>query len=328
MANDGPIDAVITWVNGDDPAHRAKRHEWYEHEFGEEPTGGDGRYRESGEFAWCVASLLTNMPWLRSVIIVSDQQVPDFLRELGADLSRRVRVVDHAVIFEGYEQYLPTFNNRSLLPMLWRIPGLSDRFIYLNDDFVVTRPVAPDSFFQSDHSVIRGRWEPNTVGLRGGLGLKRTSRPGNHHAQALAAVQAGYRWRYLRVPHEPHALFRSDLETYFTQRPGELAELVSHRFRHADQYLADALGQHLALRRGAARVLPPRRHLRLRDRDYDSVRLVNHLDRIQKDDRLCFLCLPGLEAVDEPGRQAIFNTLKQMLGDPNAIFRNALGEGR
>src|SRR5690625_7425323 len=43
--------------------------------------------------------------------------------------------------------------------MLWSIEGLSPRFIYFNDDFVLTKPCKPEHFFQDHTLVLRGKWK-------------------------------------------------------------------------------------------------------------------------------------------------------------------------
>jgi hypothetical protein len=43
--------------------------------------------------------------------------------------------------------------------MLWRIDGLADRFLYLNDDMMFVGPVQPADFFSNEGEVtLRGRW--------------------------------------------------------------------------------------------------------------------------------------------------------------------------
>ena len=156
-----PIDAVITWVDGSDPAHR-QRLQAYLRECGHAETGGAAptRFGDCNEIEYCVASLLRHAPWLRTIHIVTDQQAPAFIARLrGTALESRVRVVDHREFFGGYESFLPTFSNRAIECLMWRIPGLAERFVYCNDDFVLLRAVAPTDFFQPEGGlVLRGRW--------------------------------------------------------------------------------------------------------------------------------------------------------------------------
>ena len=61
-------------------------------------------------------------------------------------------------MFVGYEQFLPTFNTRSIETMIWNIKGLSDYFIYMNDDFFFNQPVRINDFLDGEKIIIHGQW--------------------------------------------------------------------------------------------------------------------------------------------------------------------------
>ena len=46
-------------------------------------------------------------------------------------------------------QYLPTYNSHTIELNLHRIPGLSENFVYFNDDVFLIRPVTPQHFFKN-----------------------------------------------------------------------------------------------------------------------------------------------------------------------------------
>src|SRR6478735_4734949 len=102
------IDAVITWVDGSDPAHARKRERYLGTGAAASHAAADAtRFGDCGEIAWCVASLLRFAPWLRRIHIVADEQKPAFVERIAhTAIAQRVRLVDHHQIFEGYEQYL------------------------------------------------------------------------------------------------------------------------------------------------------------------------------------------------------------------------------
>ena len=100
------------------------------------------RYR-----TWCTEHLLIRcvrrfMPWLNQIIILLAQpsQVQPWMQQEG------VRVVFHADFIP--QQYLPTFNSCTIEIFLHRIEGLSDYFIYGNDDMFPLAPLQEDDFFQ------------------------------------------------------------------------------------------------------------------------------------------------------------------------------------
>src|SRR3954454_11714101 len=78
------IDAVITWVDGADPAHQ-QRLSAYLAQIGS-TRGGRAhttRFNDAGELDYCLASLLRFAPWLRRIHVVTDMQVPRQLPRLA-----------------------------------------------------------------------------------------------------------------------------------------------------------------------------------------------------------------------------------------------------
>ncbi|RYZ81019.1 MAG: capsular biosynthesis protein, partial [Moraxellaceae bacterium] len=202
--SDLPIDAVITWVDGQDPAHQAKLDAYTISLGGTRPrTASPTRFHNSGEINYCIKSLLRFAPWLRNIYIVTDNQTPEIVYKLhGSRFSSRIKVIDHRDIFVGYESALPTFNTRSITTMLWRIPGLSENFLYLNDDFLLIRPCSPENFFYDNKIILRGEWRTMS-GDRGAMShffeklfsVKRQSaqkRVSYSMAQQLAAKLLGF----------------------------------------------------------------------------------------------------------------------------------------
>jgi hypothetical protein len=62
------------------------------------------------------------------------------------ELGEKVRVVYHKEFMPGWA--LPTFNSCSIEMFLHRIPGLSERFLYGNDDMFPVSPLTEEDFFE------------------------------------------------------------------------------------------------------------------------------------------------------------------------------------
>jgi hypothetical protein len=72
-----PIDAVITWVDGNESRHKAKRMRYgNDRIFQTEDIAGSTRYASVGEIFYCVASINRYAPWIRRIYIVTDNQDP------------------------------------------------------------------------------------------------------------------------------------------------------------------------------------------------------------------------------------------------------------
>jgi hypothetical protein len=153
------VDAVFSWVNPTDPGWRLKRRNASGTTFGN--FGADDlsdarRFNNGGypdvELCASLELLLTNMPWLRHVwVLTMRPQRPTCVHP-------KMRVVHHD------EVGLPvTFNIFSIETRLQNIPGLSERFVYMNDDFYVMNPMPVSAFFALDGRPIA--WtEPLDIG--------------------------------------------------------------------------------------------------------------------------------------------------------------------
>ncbi len=137
-----PIDAVITWVDGADPAHRAKMAEYLPKSGatrGADPT----RFASVDEIIYCVLSIMKYAPYFNKIYIVTDAQTPPVfeavMREFPDQL-KKIIIIDHTRIFYSFEKYLPIFNSISIETALHRIPGLNEHFVYFNDDVFLIRP--------------------------------------------------------------------------------------------------------------------------------------------------------------------------------------------
>lgn len=254
-----PIDAVVTWVDGDDIAHKEKRRRYASaDEQSNDDIGGDIRFKSVGEIRYCIASILRFAPFVRKIFIVTDAQDPqiwDFVDEHFPERTTEIEIVDHKVIFEGYESCLPVFNSLSIESMLWRIPGLSDRFIYFNDDVLLAAPVRPEDFFVRDSLVCyasRMSWHFAAF-LRWVKHLGRRHKVfGFKDAMINAADLLGKRDTFLRFDHIPHMVLRDVLEEYFSANPEALLSNISHRFRDPSQYNPQELCYLLAQAQGRA----------------------------------------------------------------------------
>ena len=153
------IDVVYLWVDGADScfqrqlAFHAARH------------GGivageairDHRFRDNDELRYSLRSLESFAPWTGNIHIVTNGQAPKWLNRQD----RRIRLVFHETVFPD-PSCLPTFNSCAIELNLHRIPGLSRRFLYMNDDVYLGRETRREDFLPADGGY-RFFVEPTTV---------------------------------------------------------------------------------------------------------------------------------------------------------------------
>ncbi|TSK13552.1 N-acetylglucosamine-1-phosphotransferase subunits alpha/beta [Bagarius yarrelli] len=100
------------------------------------------RFEDNEELRYSLRSVERHAPWVRHIFIVTNGQIPSWL---NLD-NPRVTVVTHEEIFQN-QSHLPTFSSPAIETHIHRIPGLSQKFIYLNDDVLFGKDVWPDDFY-------------------------------------------------------------------------------------------------------------------------------------------------------------------------------------
>jgi hypothetical protein len=344
----GPVDAVIAWVDGSDPAHRARLDACLR-ALGQPPRAGAAptRFDDAGEIEYCIVSLLRFAPWLRRIHVVTAGQVPPLLPRLQASAwGERIRLVDHAEIFAGFERFLPTFNSRAICSLLWRIDGLAERFLYLNDDFMLLRPLAQADFFGDDGKVVqRGEWRPQSAhtlagkarralqGLRGAVGGHAAApRDSERNAQELSARLAGFDDRYFRLGHTPYPFRRSTMRAFFEAHPGLLERDLAYPFRRAGQFRAECVAAHLEIARGNARFDRCLRLVQLKPAEQPAWRLRRKLRDADRDALpdgpspqgcAAFACVQSLDLAPGALRADIVAWLRRRIGTLDELLAGA-----
>jgi len=146
-----PIDAVYTWVNGSDVDFLASLAQYKpDDENGYTYKGADpARFEDFEQLEFSLRSLEYYAPWVRHVYIVTNGQVPVWLNES----SEYITVVSHRDIYP-VKSHLPTFSSPSIETHLHRIEGLSERFLYFNDDISLLAPICPEDYFRDEDEII------------------------------------------------------------------------------------------------------------------------------------------------------------------------------
>ncbi len=327
------IDAVITWVDGDDPAHAARRAAFS----GSASTSGTAatRFAARDELRHCLRSILRHAPFLRRIHVVTDRQVPAVLAEMaaqGVPGHEKIRLVDHREIFRGHEALLPVFNSISIEAMVHRTLGLAEQFVMFNDDMFLTAPIVPEDWFREGRPVFRGRWfGPGLDALAAlrrvlaplpGIG-KATAGFSNKESCRLGARAAGLHGRTFVPGHAPYPGLVSGYAALMAADPGRYLANAAHRFRAPSQFNVVSLLAHALIAGGAAHLQDEGDLVYLRaDRDSPH-RVAEKLRRIEAPG--CrFLCVQSLDQASPAAAAQIAGWLDSHLaGDPDS----SLSEG-
>ncbi|KAF5829710.1 hypothetical protein DUNSADRAFT_15590 [Dunaliella salina] len=133
------VDVVYTWVDTSDAKWAAAQQA---HKFrGSSPTQS---LDNAGEILISLASLEARWPWVGKIHIATAFNQSFKLHSLSQQLQQKISFVDHTDFIP--KEFLPTFSAPAIEAHLHRIPGLSEHFIYQNDDFFACPLTAADAF--------------------------------------------------------------------------------------------------------------------------------------------------------------------------------------
>ena len=324
--NSTPIDVVIAWVDGSDPELHKKRMKYLDsNEKDLSPGANPTRFHSLNEISYCVLSILKFAPFVRKIFIVTDKQNPNIdnvVKQYFPERILDIQIVDHSEIFEGYEDYLPTFNSICISNMLWRIKDLSNQFVYFNDDVFLVKHIKPSVWFQNNRPVLRGKWmlPPYERLIWDGLKSlfqstilgKQIERVSSFQVnQWNAALLHGFKFRYFLSGHTPLALDKIKLKDYFTLHPEKLKENLKYRFRKYSQFNTVALANHLEYMSGNGNLVSSQAIYA-----QPNNRKGNYMDRKFKQSEskdILFLCIQSLELASKADQEKVFKNLNRIL---------------
>lgn len=142
-----PIDLVYCWCDDTDRVWREKRLAAAA-KCGIGLGGaanGDCRYADNDDLRHSLRSVALYAPWIRQIFIVIDDDArsPSWLKT-----GDRVRIVRHGEIMPA--SIIPCFDSMIIEHYLAAIPGLSEHFLYANDDMMFNCSTGPEFFFAAD----------------------------------------------------------------------------------------------------------------------------------------------------------------------------------
>jgi len=236
------IDAVYLWVNGTDPTFRETLSRYSSQDRGLDDlhnAAGAHRFRDNGELRYSLRSLEMNAPWVRHVYLVTNGQVPSWL----STVHPRISIVAHEAIFPD-KTHLPTFNSHAIELHLHRIPDISDRFIYFNDDVFLGNSVSPHDFLTASggQKIYFEAWNIPTS-LNDGPVHDRAYA----YTQRLLDERCGRQPSRAAIPHMPQMFHKDRIIEIQEVWHSEVERTSSHRFRAPDDLVLRMLYGHYLL---------------------------------------------------------------------------------
>ena len=222
---DFDIDLVFSWVDGaaiEWQRARARRMKAYVVGEGDD---SHARFRQLDELKYALRSVYLFAPWVRNIYIVTDSPRPEWLAE-----HPRVTIVPSEEFFAD-PSVLPTHNSQAVESQLHNIPGLSEHFLYSNDDMFFGRAVSPDMFFSPG-----GVTKFIEATTRIGMGESNLARSGFENAARVnrRLIQERFGRTITRhLEHTPTPLRKSVMQQLEAEFPEDFRRTAASTFRSA-----------------------------------------------------------------------------------------------
>ncbi|KAJ3442515.1 hypothetical protein M0812_12252 [Anaeramoeba flamelloides] len=200
IEDEGKIDMVYTWGGITKDLHKRNRYNY--------------------ELQFSLRSVEKYLPWINKIYILinSDTTYPYWLKP-QYKLSKII-IIDRCQLFEN-EEDCPTYNSFAAYSIAHRIPGLSNKYILMDDDFFFNQPVKEDYFFTKNGL-------PICYDTRK---LQRTYWR-THGLYPLAKERGFPLWKYARYTHRPIVNRRDFILKFEEQYPSFLEFVQSHKARY------------------------------------------------------------------------------------------------
>ena len=247
------IDFVIPWVDGNDPEWRREKNVYSGNNksSSSEKDIRDERYRDWDNLQYWFRGVEKFTPWVRKIHFVTWGHLPKWLNTKHPKL----HIVNHRDYIPS--QFLPTFNSHTIEWNFHHIEGLSQNFVYFNDDIFILQKVEPKDFFQHGKPVDMLALQPDVANaddqvmpyiyLNNAMVLaKYFDKRSNMKKQPGAYFHIGYPLQYFcynmletafprftgfYTVHGPSPLKKKTYEKLWKLEPELLNEVCSHKFR-------------------------------------------------------------------------------------------------
>ncbi len=253
------IDIVLIWVDNNDGKWQKDKMK-YQGKSNSVDTS-DRRYRDWDNLRYIFRGIEKFMPWVRTIHFVTCGHAPAWLNFNNPKLN----FVKHSDYIPS--QYLPTFSSHPIELNLHRIKGLSDKFIYFNDDTFVVDYIKAEDFFGKtglpyDTAINTRITSIDYNDPMGNIALNNTAIINSHFDKNISIKSNWKKWLNLEYgisnlirsitflpypnftgflnPHLPAPFLKSSFEAVWRAEPGILDFVSSNKFRSkldVNQYL-------------------------------------------------------------------------------------------
>ncbi len=140
------FDIVVTWIDSNDPKWISTYEHYCNLELNQDnlfkSENNKERLYSLDSLKYFLRGIDKYVSGYRKIFIITNSKIPNWLKIDPL----KIEIVPHELIFpEG--SALPNYNSIAIETCIHRIPGLLEKYVYSNDDFLFIKPTNLDDFF-------------------------------------------------------------------------------------------------------------------------------------------------------------------------------------
>ena len=136
------IDFVLPWVDGNNSEWLKIREQYSPKKQDSNDSQSSARFRDMETLKYVLRSIERNCPWYNKIYLITKGYYPEWL---NIDHPKIELITEEELFID--KSHLPVFSSVAIEMNLTNLKGLSEHFVYLNDDMIIMNKLDPNRFF-------------------------------------------------------------------------------------------------------------------------------------------------------------------------------------
>jgi len=330
------IDFVLPWVDSSDPEWQNSRNRCQPGGNNSDDANSEARFRDMDTLRYALRSIEKNCPWYNHIYLITEGHIPKWLNINH----EKITLVTHKELFLD-PSHLPVFNSSAIEMNLVNLNNLSEKFVYMNDDFIIFNPVEKRRFFRENkpvdffchHFLPRGKlfalikgkdtWIDSLNNILKLLNKKIfpihiENSSLFHHTYSFSEKANNYLFKYffqkliwIKHWHHPQPLLKHTLTDVYTAFSDEMMACSQNRFRSSND-LTQYIYRYWQLIHGT---FYPYKHHDGLVANLDSLPVLHHMieQLLATDNKINFVCFNDSVKLSDDEYQSVKQRLSEFL---------------
>eukprot|EP00931_Biecheleriopsis_adriatica_P016945 TRINITY_DN12329_c0_g2_i1.p1 TRINITY_DN12329_c0_g2~~TRINITY_DN12329_c0_g2_i1.p1 ORF type:complete len:383 (-),score=50.39 TRINITY_DN12329_c0_g2_i1:219-1367(-) len=107
------------------------------------------RDRDNDELTYTLRAIKKNAPWAHHIYVLQNPSCQEHWQKIAVPERHKTSWINRCSLFpSGIDKLCPTRNSFAVMTVVHRVPNLTSKFIYVEDDDLVIKPTTEDTFYR------------------------------------------------------------------------------------------------------------------------------------------------------------------------------------